>query len=109
MTPAGPRIYNLFPLLAGPMPRWEPHLQRAAAMGFTWIFVNAFQAAGYSGSLYSIRDHYAIDPRLLEAGRESMGQFRGMLNEADSRHAPATERSGVHERRREPWRRIVGS
>ena len=78
----GPRIYNLFPLLAGPMPRWAPHLERAAAMGFTWIFVNAFHAAGYSGSLYSIRDYYAIDPRLLDAGSEPMDQLRDMLNTA---------------------------
>jgi hypothetical protein len=27
----GPRIYNLFPLMAGPLPRWRPHLERAAA------------------------------------------------------------------------------
>lgn len=59
----GPRIYNLFPLLAGPLPRWRPHMERAAAMGFTWIFVNPFHQAGYSGSLYSVKDYYAIDPR----------------------------------------------
>ena len=78
----GPRIYNLFPLLVGPMPRWAPHLERAAAMGFTWIFVNAFHAAGYSGSLYSIRDYYAIDPRLLDSESEPMAQLRDMLNTA---------------------------
>jgi len=33
----GPRIYNLFPLLAGPLPRWGPHLERAARMGFTCV------------------------------------------------------------------------
>ena len=30
-------IYNLFPPLFGPIPRWEEHLDRIAAMGFTWI------------------------------------------------------------------------
>ena len=47
-------IYNLFPLLAGPCGRWEPHLKRAADMGFDWVFVNPVQKPGSSGSLYSI-------------------------------------------------------
>ncbi len=78
----GPRIYNLFPLLAGPFPRWRPHLERAAAMGFTWIFTNPFHQSGFSGSLYSVKDYYAIDPRFLEAGRPPLDQLRGMLEDA---------------------------
>jgi starch synthase (maltosyl-transferring) len=66
--PAGPRIYNLFPLLAGPLPRWRAHLERARAMGFDWIFINPIQLSGYSESLYSIKDYYAIDSRLLDPG-----------------------------------------
>jgi starch synthase (maltosyl-transferring) len=62
----GPRIYNLFPLLAGPMTRWEGHLERARRLGFDWIFVNAFQTSGFSGSLYSIKDHQVIDPRFVD-------------------------------------------
>jgi starch synthase (maltosyl-transferring) len=62
----GPRIYNLFPLLAGPLPRWTPHLERAQSLGFNWVFINSFHYAGYSGSLYSIKDYYAIDPRLVD-------------------------------------------
>lgn len=62
----GPRIYNLFPLLAGPMPSWGAHFERARRMEFNWIFVNSFQQSGYSGSLYSIADYYAIDARLLD-------------------------------------------
>ena len=27
------KIYNLFPLLAGPFANWQPHLERAAALG----------------------------------------------------------------------------
>ena len=56
------RIYNLFPLLAGPFPRWRPHLQRAADMGFNWIFVNPVQRPGKSGSLYSIADYFELNP-----------------------------------------------
>jgi starch synthase (maltosyl-transferring) len=61
----GPRIYNLFPLLAGPLPAWTPHLERARRMEFDWIFVNPIQRSGHSGSLYAIKDHYALDPRVV--------------------------------------------
>lgn len=64
---SGPRIYNVFPLLAGPLPRWTPHLERAHRLGFDWVFTNAFHYAGYSGSLYSVKDYCAIDPRLVDA------------------------------------------
>ena len=78
----GPRIYNLFPLLAGPLPCWASHMERAAAMGFTWIYVNPFSQAGYSGSLYSVKDYSAIDPRFTDGGAAPMDQLRGMLEEA---------------------------
>ncbi|RPI08395.1 MAG: alpha-amylase [Zetaproteobacteria bacterium] len=82
MSQQGPRIYNLFPLLAGPLPGWRPHLERAAAMGFTWIFTNAFHQAGYSGSLYSVKDYYTIDARLLDGGAPPFEQLAGMLRAA---------------------------
>ncbi len=78
----GPRIYNLFPLLAGPLPRWGPHLARARAMEFTWVFVNTFHQAGLSGSIYSVKDHYTIDARLLDGGAPPGKQLRGMLEVA---------------------------
>jgi starch synthase (maltosyl-transferring) len=59
------RIYNLFPLLAGRFTDWQPHLERAAEMGFDWIFVNPIQRPGRSGSLYSIADYFAINPAFL--------------------------------------------
>jgi starch synthase (maltosyl-transferring) len=62
----GPRIYNLFPLLAGTLPQWMPHLQRARQMEFNWVFLNPFHLAGHSGSLYAIKDYFAIDPRLTD-------------------------------------------
>jgi starch synthase (maltosyl-transferring) len=77
----GPRIYNLFPLLAGPLPRWRPHLERARAMGFDWIFLNPIHLAGYSGSLYSIKDYRAIDPRLLDpSGGPEQVQLAAMVD-----------------------------
>ncbi len=55
-------IYNLFPPLFGPIPRWEEHLDRIAAMGFTWIFLNPIQPPGLSGSLYAVKDYFGISP-----------------------------------------------
>lgn len=59
-------IYNLFPLLAGPCGNWEPHLERAADMGFDWLFVNPVQKPGSSGSLYSIADYFQLNPLLVD-------------------------------------------
>jgi starch synthase (maltosyl-transferring) len=59
------KIYNLFPPLAGPFDQWAPHLQRAAEMGFDWVFVNPIQQLGRSGSLYSIADYFAINKTFL--------------------------------------------
>lgn len=76
----GPRIYNLFPLLAGPMPSWGSHIERARRMEFNWIFINPFQRSGYSESLYSIKDYYAIDMRFLAPGGGSpQEQMRAMI------------------------------
>src|SRR6202521_5174042 len=81
--PPGPRIYNLFPLLAGPLPRWKSHLERARRMEFNWLFVNPIQLSGFSGSLYSIKDYYTIDPRFIDpsAGPPD-SQLRQMISDA---------------------------
>ena len=57
-----PRIYNLFPLLAGPMTAWAEHLPRIAAMGFDWVYLNPFHSPGRSGSLYAIKDFDRLHP-----------------------------------------------
>ncbi len=58
----GPRIYNLFPLLAGTIAEWRTHLPRIAAMDFTAVHVNPFHAPGFSGSLYAVKDFYRLNP-----------------------------------------------
>ena len=58
----GPRIYNLFPLLAGSIEDWTSHLPRIAAMGFDWVFVNPFHLPGFSGSLYAVKDYTLLHP-----------------------------------------------
>jgi starch synthase (maltosyl-transferring) len=64
MGDLSPRIYNLHPLLAGPIARWPEHLPRVAAMGFDWLYVNAFWAPGDSGSIYAVRDPYELHPQV---------------------------------------------
>ena len=54
----GPRIYNLFPRLVGSMDRWPEHLPRIRELGFDWVYVNPWHYAGYSGSLYAVKDYY---------------------------------------------------
>ena len=74
-------VYNLFPLLAGRLPAWAPHIERAAAMGFDWLFVNPAQQPGASGSLYSIADYDALNPALIEPAdpRSGEDQLRSIL------------------------------
>jgi len=61
----GPRIYNLFPPLAGSVSDWTTHLRRIAGMNFNWIFVNPFHATGSSGSIYAIKDPYSLSDLTL--------------------------------------------
>ena len=58
----GPRIYNLFPLLAGSVRDWEAQLARIAAMDFDWVYLNPFHYPGFSGSLYAVKDYYRLHP-----------------------------------------------
>jgi starch synthase (maltosyl-transferring) len=80
---SGPRIYNLFPLLAGPLPHWKPDLERARRMGFDWVFINPINLSGFSRSLYSIKDYYAIDPRFIDpAAGPPESQLLAMIADA---------------------------
>ncbi|MGH6945015.1 MAG: alpha-amylase family glycosyl hydrolase, partial [Geminicoccaceae bacterium] len=85
---AGPRIYNLFPLLAGPVPGWSDHLPRIARMGFDWVFVNPFHYPGFSGSLYAIKDPYRLHPLLAADGADAASLLEGFTRNA-ARHGLA--------------------
>lgn len=88
-----PRIYNLFPLLAGPIASWHEHLPRIAGMGFDWVYVNPFHYAGFSGSLYAIKDlsrlHLVVkgdseaDDDALVAGFTATAREHGLAVMAD--------------------------
>jgi starch synthase (maltosyl-transferring) len=79
------RMYALFPPLAGEFKAWIPHLQRAADMGFDCVFVNPIQLPGSSGSLYSIKDYFQLNPLLLDASSalDPAAQFRQVAAEAE--------------------------
>jgi len=79
-------IYNLFPLLAGNVRDWKPHLVRAADMGFDWVFINPIQLPGYSGSLYSIKDYFRFNPLIADGASEkdSAAQFKRMVADAEA-------------------------
>jgi len=78
-------IYNLFPLLVGKITGWEPHLKRAADMGFNWIFVNPIQRPGVSRSLYSIADYFDFNSLLIdpECGLSAEEQVKQMISTAE--------------------------
>jgi starch synthase (maltosyl-transferring) len=78
-------LYNLFPLLAGDVKQWTPHLQRAADLGFDSVFINPIQYPGYSGSLYSIKDYFRLNPLIADGLTRRLAQssFRKMAKEAD--------------------------
>ena len=85
MTPA-PRIYNLFPLLAGSIADWETHLPRIAAMGFDWVFVNPFHYPGFSGSLYAVKDYYRLHPMFRGGSRKSADALLGHFTKTAAGH-----------------------
>jgi len=79
-------IYNLFPPLFGSIPRWEEHLDRIAGMGFTWIYLNPINTPGLSGSLYAVKDYFAVNPLLRpESGEDPEKALVHFLKEAERR------------------------
>jgi starch synthase (maltosyl-transferring) len=85
--PEAALIYNLFPPLVGSILHWGEHLDRIARMGFNWVFLNPIHTVGLSGSLYAVKDYFAINPLFHpESGQDpeaALGQF---LKEAQKRN-----------------------
>lgn len=79
----GPRIYNLFPLLAGTVRDWEAQLHRIAGMGFNWVFLNPIHYPGFSGSLYAVKDYYRLNPPFAHAG-DMETELKGFVRAAES-------------------------
>ena len=89
-TSPGPRIYNLFPLLAGPIEGegmdWHSHLPRIAAMRFDWVMLNPFHYPGFSGSLYAIKDPYRLHPAVQGESTKSPDRLIGDFVRAAGDH-----------------------
>ena len=81
-------MYNLFPLLAGEFHRWDSHIERAAGMGFNWIFTNPVQQTGQSGSLYSIADYFQLNPKLIDSAsrKKPDKQLKEAIKNAEKKH-----------------------
>jgi starch synthase (maltosyl-transferring) len=82
----GARIYNLFPPLVGSIDAWKLHLDRIAGMGFNWIFLNPFHYPGFSGSLYAVKDYYALNPVFRGHAKDGADRLLAGFCDAASRH-----------------------
>lgn len=81
-----PLIYNLFPLVAGPLTSWAAHLDRVAAMHFNWIFLNPIHYPGFSGSLYAVKDYFQLHPRLVAGiSGDPLAVFQDFCRQAETR------------------------
>jgi starch synthase (maltosyl-transferring) len=78
---AGPRIYNLFPLLVGRISAWSEHLECISAMGFGCVYVNPFHYPGFSGSLYAVKDPYRLNALFVDE-REHDAALRDFVSTA---------------------------
>jgi starch synthase (maltosyl-transferring) len=55
-------------------------------MEFNWIFLNPIQYPGFSGSLYAVRDYYALNPLFADSSDPSSDQMISrFLKAADAR------------------------
>ncbi|MHA1684668.1 MAG: alpha-amylase family glycosyl hydrolase [Promethearchaeota archaeon] len=83
----GPRIYNLFPRLAGTIDTWGKHLERIKDMKFNWIYVNPLNYPGFSGSLYAIKDHYKFNPIFAPPGVQDPTSWAPLVDFIDECHS----------------------
>jgi starch synthase (maltosyl-transferring) len=67
-----PVIYNLFPRHLGPIDAWSAVIPHIREMSFNAVFVNPFHETGLSGSLYSIKDYFRLNPLFLRQGQDAV-------------------------------------
>lgn len=80
-------VYNLFPRLYGPFSKWIDDLDRIKSLGVDWIYINPVSYPGFSGSLYSIKDHYAFNPMFVDKNSKKSPeeQFKEFIKECKIR------------------------
>lgn len=59
-------IYNLFPRHFPNIDQWKNSLSAIKSMQFNAVYVNPFHETGFSGSLYSIKNYYRLNPLFLD-------------------------------------------
>ncbi|WP_181700497.1 alpha-1,4-glucan--maltose-1-phosphate maltosyltransferase [Chthonobacter albigriseus] len=82
-----PALYYIHPLLAGPLSDWDPHLQQAAAMGFSAVATAPLFAPGETGNVLLAADDERLNPSLGENGSADEG-IAGLVEKA-ARHGLA--------------------
>jgi len=85
-VPPAPRIYNLFPTLAGPVAAWHDHLPRIAGMGFDAVWLNPVHAPGETGDIYAIADPDRLNPALRGDGEAGDAELLAGFCAAAKRH-----------------------
>ena len=82
-TNDSPRIYNLFPRLIGKINQWGDHIDRIKYMGFNWLYVNPIQYTGFSGSAYSVKEYFRLDPLFAvdEKDKLSWNSLRAIIEQ----------------------------
>ena len=79
-----PRLYQLHPLLAGPIDRWPSHLERIHAMGFDGIEVLSPFRAGRDGAIDVPADPMRLDARVAPANDDGLDALRGFVSAAET-------------------------
>ncbi len=78
-----PLIYNLFPRHFRTMNDWCSVIPHIRDMAFTAVFVNPFHETGNSGSLYSVKDYFRLNPLFLDEGSDP-ADFTGLSKFVES-------------------------
>lgn len=65
-----PLIYNLFPRHFSTIDEWSGTVPHVKGMGFNALFVNPFHEAGFSGSLYAVKDYFRLNSLFLRTGQD---------------------------------------
>ncbi len=76
------RLYELDPLLAGPIDQWPWHLERIAALDFDGVAVAACFAAGADGALGAPADPWTLDPRIAPEGSDTVALLGRFVDKA---------------------------
>ncbi len=77
-----PRLYQLDPLLAGPIDTWDAHLERIQAMGFVGVEVASPFRAGADGALDAPADLARLDARVAGGDGDGLDRLARFVDAA---------------------------